>query len=94
MSQRQKFLAQLMAAGNSANLHFDALVNLLLFLGFEQRIRGSHHIFTKDGVSEISNLQPAAGNMVKPYQAKQVRELLVRYNLTVFIDKSTPDAHV
>jgi predicted RNA binding protein YcfA (HicA-like mRNA interferase family) len=81
MSQRQKFMAQLLNPANSANLDFTALVNLLLYFGFEQRVRGSHHIFTKDGVEEIINLQPAAGNHVKPYQAKQVRELILRYNL-------------
>ena len=81
MSQRQKFLAQLLNASTSTNLDFTALTNLLVFLGFELRIRGSHHIFTKDDVEEIINLQPAPGNTVKPYQAKQVRELILRYDL-------------
>ena len=82
MSKRLKFLMQLVNRTQASNLDFDALVNLLLFLGFEQRVRGSHHIFTKSGLEEIINLQPAAGNTVKPYQAKQVRELIVRYELT------------
>ena len=33
-------------------------------------MRGSHHIFTKEGVEEILNLQP-----------KQVREVLRKYQL-------------
>ena len=82
MSKRLKFLMQLVNPAQTSNLDFDALVNLLLFLGFDQRVRGSHHIFTKPGLEEIINLQPAAGNTVKPYQAKQVRELIVRYELT------------
>lgn len=82
MSKRLKFLMQLVNPAQASNLDFDALVNLLLFLGFDQRMRGSHHIFTKSGLEEIINLQPAAGNTVKPYQAKQVRELIVRYELT------------
>ena len=73
---------QLVNPAQASNLDFDALVNLLLFLGFDQRVRGSHHIFTKSGLEEIINLQPAAGNTVKPYQAKQVRELIVRHELT------------
>ena len=82
MSKRLKFLMQLVNPAQASNLDFDALVNLLLFLGFDQRMRGSHHIFTKSGLEEIINLQPAAGSTVKPYQAKQVRELIVRYELT------------
>ena len=81
MSQRQKFLALLLHSQNSTTLDFTALVNLLIAMGFEQRVRGSHHIFTKTGVEEIINLQPATGNAVKPYQAKQVRELIIRYDL-------------
>ena len=85
MSQRQKFLAQLMAVSPSATLDFGALVNLLLFLGFKQRIKGSHHIFTRSGVKEIINIQPAVGDTVKSYQAKQIRELIRSYNLAAVI---------
>jgi hypothetical protein len=45
-----------------------------------RRIRGSHHIFNRDGVDEILNLQPR-GSMAKPYQVKQVRRVLVQYKL-------------
>ncbi|WP_345123460.1 hypothetical protein [Hymenobacter antarcticus] len=86
MSQRQKFLAQLLSAQNSSNLDFAALVNLLLFLGFEQRIRGSHHLFTKTVIEEIINLQPANGSSVKPYQAKQVRAVLLKYHSTLGLE--------
>jgi len=53
---------------------------LLRQLGFEERIRGDHHIFTKDGVEEILNLQPK-GTHAKPYQVKQVRRVIVKYRL-------------
>jgi hypothetical protein len=49
-------------------------------MGFQERIRGSHYIFTRDGVEEILNLQPR-GSMAKPYQVKQVRKVLVQYKL-------------
>jgi hypothetical protein len=49
-------------------------------LGFEERVRGSHHIFTKEGVEEILNLQPK-GAKAKPYQAKQVRNVILKYKL-------------
>ena len=86
MSQRQKFLAQLLNTQNPANLDFAALVNLLAFLGFEQRIRGSHHLFTKAGIEEIINIQPAVGNSVKLYQAKQVRVVLLKYHAMLGLD--------
>jgi len=56
------------------------LRHLLAQLGFEERIRGSHHIFTKAGVEEILNLQPK-GSHSKPYQVKQVRQMILRYKL-------------
>jgi hypothetical protein len=49
-------------------------------VGFEERIRGSHHIFTRDGIEEILNLQPRRSR-AKPYQVKQVRNVIVRYRL-------------
>lgn len=56
------------------------LCQLLCRLGFEERVRGSHHIFTKEGVEEILNLQPK-GAKAKPYQAKQVRNVILKYKL-------------
>ncbi len=49
-------------------------------MGFDERIRGDHHIFTKDGIEEILNLQPKRGK-AKPYQVKQVRNIIFRYKL-------------
>nr|WP_228039244.1 type II toxin-antitoxin system HicA family toxin [Dolichospermum sp. LEGE 00240] len=56
------------------------MCQLLIRLGFDERIRGSHHIFTKEGVEEILNLQPKQGK-AKVYQVKQVREMLLKYQL-------------
>jgi predicted RNA binding protein YcfA (HicA-like mRNA interferase family) len=51
-------------------------------LGFSERHGGgSHHIFHKEGVAEIVNLQPRGGQG-KPYQMKQIRQILLKYNLT------------
>ncbi len=63
-----------------ANIPFTELCRLLRRLGFDERIRGSHHIFTKEGVEEILNLQPK-GTKAKPYQVKQVRGVILRYKL-------------
>ena len=43
-------------------------------------MRGSHHVFRKRGVEEKINLQ-RDDNKAKPYQVKQVRQILVRYKL-------------
>ena len=53
---------------------------LLSRLGFAERIKGSHHIFIREDVDEILNLQPR-NSLAKSYQVKQVRKVLVRYNL-------------
>ena len=39
------------------------------------------HIFTKLAVEEILNIQPK-GSKCKPYQVKQVRQVIVRYKLS------------
>jgi predicted RNA binding protein YcfA (HicA-like mRNA interferase family) len=49
-------------------------------LGFEVRVRGSHHLFRKTGVEEKINLQKA-GNKAKPYQVRQVRKVILNYKL-------------
>jgi len=55
---------------------------LLKRLGFDERIKGDHHIFTKDGVEEILNLQPKDGKG-KPYQVKQVRDVILKYHIRI-----------
>ncbi len=63
-----------------ANIGFDELCGVLRHLGFDERIRGSHHIFSRSGVAEILNLQPKGGK-AKAYQVRQVREVVVNYGL-------------
>ena len=52
---------------------------------FAERIRGSHHIFSREGVAEILNLQPK-GSKAKAYQVKQVREVIVSHGLAREVD--------
>ncbi|MGH9898191.1 MAG: type II toxin-antitoxin system HicA family toxin, partial [Pyrinomonadaceae bacterium] len=58
MSKYEKLLAQILQGTSDANISFDGLCQLLRNLGFDERIRGSHHIFSKSKVEEILNLQP------------------------------------
>lgn len=62
------------------NIRFSDLRGLLLRLGFVERVSGSHHIFNRDGVADILNLQPRGG-MAKPFQVKQVRRVILQYRL-------------
>lgn len=77
---KAKTLDRVLRGTSDANIRFDDLCRVLKRLGFEERIRGSHHIFTRDGVEEILNLQPRRSR-AKPYQVKQVRNVIVRYKL-------------
>lgn len=61
-------------------IRFDDLVALLRSLGFRERIRGSHHIFSATGVEELVNLQRDGSN-AKVYQVRQVRAVILKYNL-------------
>lgn len=72
--------AKVLSGKANANIPFSDLRKLILRLGFDERVNGSHHIFTKSGVEEFLNLQPK-GNMAKPYQVKQVRDVILKYGL-------------
>lgn len=69
-----------MRGTSDANIGFQDLCNLVMRLGFEERIRGSRHVFTRQDIEEILNLQPRRGK-AKPYQVKQVRNVIVKYRL-------------
>jgi len=71
---------QVLQGTSDANIRFEDLRTILRALGFAERIRGDHHIFSKPGVAEILNLQPR-GSLTKPYQVRQVRYVIVRYKL-------------
>jgi hypothetical protein len=80
VSQHEKLLLRILLGRSDANVPFSGLRGLLAHMGFEERIRGDHHIFTKDGLEEIINLQPR-GAKAKPYQVKQVRTIILKYKL-------------
>lgn len=59
MSAR-KTLQRLLTGNSDAAIRFDDLCLLLEGLGFETRMKGSHHIFRKEGVDERINLSEMA----------------------------------
>ncbi len=82
MSQIDKFLQKILSGQSDNNINFNELRSLLLKLNFKERIKGDHHIFTKEDIDEILNIQPN-GNNSKPYQIKQIRNILLKYKLGV-----------
>lgn len=83
MGKFDKMLLQVLSGSADQNVSFNDLCSLLKQLGFDLRIRGSHHIFTKADIAEILNLQDKQGKS-KPYQVKQVREIILKYQLARF----------
>jgi len=49
--------------------------------GWAERIKGSHHIFTRAGVPVLLNLQPGNNGKAKAYQIRQVWQTLAKFNL-------------
>ncbi|MBK9150321.1 MAG: type II toxin-antitoxin system HicA family toxin [Saprospiraceae bacterium] len=86
MGKTDKIVYKILSGLSDKNIAFADLVNLLLKFGFSVKINGSHHIFSREDVEEIINLQPK-NEQAKPYQVKQVRELIVKYTLNVNSDE-------
>jgi hypothetical protein len=77
----EKFRASVMSGQSDQNINFSSFCTWLQRLAFTERISGSHHIFTHDGVEEIINLQIGESGNAKPYQVKQVRTIVDTYGL-------------
>ena len=76
---KSKLLKKLLSG--SKNIRFSEAVAGAEMFGFRlQRINGSHHIFAHPEVLELVNLQDVKGK-AKPYQVKQLLQLVERYNL-------------
>ena len=80
MVSGDRLLIKILSGGSDSNISFKDLCQLLEKMEFEERTHGDHHIFTKEGIIEIINLQPR-GSKAKPYQIKQVRSLILKYKL-------------
>ena len=80
MDRHERLRQTILGGRSDANIRFSDLRALLLHLGFSERIRGSHHLFDKEGIVEIINIQSRGGH-AKPYQVRQVRNLVLKYKL-------------
>jgi predicted RNA binding protein YcfA (HicA-like mRNA interferase family) len=75
-----KTLYRVLSGAADAAIRFDELCGLLERLGFEKRVKGSHHVFRRAGVEEMINLQ-RDGRNAKPYQVRQVRWVILKNRL-------------
>ena len=82
MGKLEKLYEHILMRRSDANVSFETLCALLKRLGFDERIKGDHHIFTKHGVEEILNLQPR-NSKGKSYQVKQVRNVILKYHIRI-----------
>ena len=82
MATVNKIMQSILSGTQDRNIKFIDLQRILYALGFECRIRGDHFIYWKDGIQEIINIQPD-GNKAKAYQVKQIRNIIVKYQMEV-----------
>ena len=76
-------LLRRLTQGSVQNVAFSDMVSMVQGFGFTlTRTSGSHHIFTKDDVPELVNIQNVDGQ-AKPYQIRQFLRLVEKYDLTL-----------
>lgn len=80
MNKNEKLIEIILRGTSDANISFNELLQLMRTLGFDERISGSHHIFRKYGIEEKINLQKD-GNKAKPYQVRQIRNIILKYQI-------------
>lgn len=52
----QKIIDRILSGLSDKNIRFEELRKVLIRSGFDERIKGGHHIFSKSSVLEIINL--------------------------------------
>ena len=80
MSRNDELRQRILSGRADANIRFDDLRLFLLRLGFVERVGEAIIYFRKDGVRERVNLQ-SDGSHAKPYQVRQVRQVVLRHQL-------------
>ena len=80
MSRDEDLRQKILSGRSDSNIGFEELRSWLLRLDFVERVRGSHHVFRREGVRELINLQ-RDGRQAKPYQVRQVRRTILCNNL-------------
>jgi hypothetical protein len=80
MARRDKLLDRILTGTSDRNIPFLGLRNLLLRMGFHERVQGRHHMFERPGIEGMINLQ-REGHQAKGYQVRQVRKVILKHRL-------------
>jgi hypothetical protein len=81
VGKRRKLYDRILSGRSDKNIPFGRTCTLLKSMGFQERVVGDHHIFAKEGVEELIDLQPTSEAKCKPYQGKLIRKVLVDYSI-------------
>jgi hypothetical protein len=82
MSQRKKRMERVITGASLANIDFDELCSVMIDLGFSCKDKPtSHRVYTREGIADIVNLQPGRDGKAKPYQVRQIRDLVAQHQL-------------
>ncbi len=82
MSRGEKLRDKILSGKSDGNIRFLDLCKFVESLGFTCRPTGSsHHVYFKQGVIEILNLQDDGVGKAKKYQVKQIRAIVDKYKL-------------
>jgi predicted RNA binding protein YcfA (HicA-like mRNA interferase family) len=80
MVKKRKLLRKVLSG--SKNVRFDDFVGLIEAFGFTQeRISGSHHIFSHPTVPQTISIQTDRNGQAKPYQVQLFTKLIEKYDL-------------
>jgi hypothetical protein len=77
----KKIINKVLSGLSDQNIRFASLRKLLISFNFVERIKGDHHILTREDIVEILNIQPHSNGKAKAYQVKQIRNIILRYQL-------------
>jgi hypothetical protein len=80
MGKYDTLFTDILSGRSDQSIRFTELTHLLRAMGFNERIRGDHHIYYRQDIDEILNVQPK-GSQAKAYQVRQVRNIIIKYRL-------------
>ena len=81
VSESEKLLVRILAGHlGDKNIPFEGMCRLLRHIGFEERTRGKS-LHLHQGRSGRNPQSPDQAGRAKPYQVKQVRQVILKYRL-------------
>lgn len=82
MSKFEKMVLKILSGKSDNNLSIKELKSFLQKLGFEEKqASGSHTLYKKSDVTDLINIQSTKDGKAKPYQVKQIRDIIIKHKL-------------